>query len=214
MDQGKTDPPLRRSQDRVFRPRAPRARKDEGQDHPRRRQPRKRTGRRSQVRDQHPEQTARRGIQPLRDVEVAERHHPRRPRRHGVPRADPARQHPPDRPQLEKADHHRPPRLRRRLPRDRVPRAGSGESRTRLYGRGRRNFPRDGFRLRGVRRGIAGAVQPRRLDPLLRALLLPLRPRHQAGPLVLDQGHHLETVRPDLQTDLRRTLRERVQKTV
>ena len=48
-------------------------------------------------------------------VKIAERHDPRDPRRHGVPRADPRQRHHAVHPELDEADHDRPPRIRRYL---------------------------------------------------------------------------------------------------
>ena len=68
-----------------------------------------------------PDEAARRGVRPQADVAVAERHDPQHPRRRDLPPAD----HLPERAAagagLDQADRRRPPRLRRPVPRDRLP---------------------------------------------------------------------------------------------
>ena len=49
-----------------------------------------------------------------------ERHHPQHPRRHHLPRADRLLERAAPRPRLDAADRHRPPRLRRPVPRHRL----------------------------------------------------------------------------------------------
>ena len=60
------------------------------------------------------------GVQPQGDVEVAERHDPQHPRRRHLPRADHLQERAAAGAGLDAADRHRPPRLRRPVPRDRL----------------------------------------------------------------------------------------------
>lgn len=55
------------------------------------------------------------GVPALPDVEVSQRHHPRHPGRHRVPRPYHGQGHLPGGQDLEASHHHRTPRLRRRL---------------------------------------------------------------------------------------------------
>ena len=74
-------------------------------------------------------------------------------------------------PGLDEADRHRPSRLRRPVPRHRLRRARRGHADADLHARGRRRADR-ARRLRLPRRRRRdGDVQPRRLDPRLRARL-------------------------------------------
>ena len=57
---------------------------------------------------------------PEGNVEVAERHHPQHPRRRRLSRADHLQERAAPGPRLDQADHHRPPRLRRPVPRHRL----------------------------------------------------------------------------------------------
>ena len=80
-------------------------------------------------------------------------------------------------PGLDEADHHRPPRLRRPVPRRRHADPGRGQADADLHAQGRRRADR-ARRLRLPRRRRRdGDVQPRRLDPRLRPRLVALRPR-------------------------------------
>ena len=84
-------------------------------------------------------------------------------------------------PGLDEADHHRPPRLRRPVPRDRPRRPGRGHADADLHAQERRRADR-ARRLRVPgRRRRDGDVQPRRLDPRLRARVDALRPRPRAA---------------------------------
>ena len=76
--------------------------------------------RRGEMRDDHPRRSAREGIQPQADVEVAERHDPQHPRRRHLPRADHLQERAAPRAGLDAADHRRPPRLWRPVPRHRL----------------------------------------------------------------------------------------------
>ena len=163
-------------------------------------------GRGREVRHHHAERRARGGVRPEADVEEPQRHHPRHARRHRVPRAHPGEGHPARRAQLGRAHHHRAPCIRRHLQEHRDRRARCRQGGARLHGRRRHRDPRARARVRRPRHR-PGRAQPRRQHRQLRAQLLQLCARHQAGPLVLDEGHHLEEVRPPLQGHLRRDLR-------
>ena len=73
-----------------------------------------------EVRHHHAGRRPREGVQPEGDVAVAERHHPQHPRRHDLPRADHLQERAAPGAGLDQADHHRPPRLRRPVPRHRL----------------------------------------------------------------------------------------------
>ena len=92
-----------------------------------------------------PDEGAREGIQPARDVALAERHHPQHPRRRHLPRADHLQERAAAGAGLDQADHHRPPRLRRPVPRHRLQGAGQGQAHAHL-----RRRRRQGDRARGV----------------------------------------------------------------
>ena len=100
----------------------------------------KRLGRRHQVRDHHPRRGAGEGIQPQADVEVAQRHHPQHPGRGRLPRADHLQERAAPGARLDPADHHRPPRLRRPVPRHRLRGARQGQADDQV---GRRRRPGD-----------------------------------------------------------------------
>ena len=57
------------------------------------------------------------GVQPQEDVAVAQRHHPKHPGRHHLPRADRHLERAAAGARLDQADHHRPSRVRRPVPR-------------------------------------------------------------------------------------------------
>ena len=105
-----------------------------------------------EMRDHHARRGAREGVQPQGDVEVAQRHDPQHPRRRHLPRADHLQERAAPGAGLDPADHHRPPRLRRPVPRHRlqVPRQGQADDQVRRRGR-------QGDRARGVRRRPAPA---------------------------------------------------------
>ena len=88
----------------------------------------KQARRRRQMRDHHARRSAREGIQPQEDVEVAERHDPQHPRRHRLPRADHLQERAAPGAGLDPADRHRPPRLRRPVPRHRLRGARQGQA--------------------------------------------------------------------------------------
>ena len=110
----------------LFRSRHREARRDARSDHHRRGGSDQEGRRRRQMRDHHARRSAGEGIQPARNVPLAERHHPQHPRRRDLPRADHLQERAAARARLDQADHHRPPRLRRPVPRHRFqgPRQG------------------------------------------------------------------------------------------
>ena len=144
--------------------------------------------RRREMRDDHARRGAGRGIRPQEDVEVAQRHDPQHPRRLHLPRADRDLQRAAADPRLDRPDRRRPPRLRRPVSRDRLPRARPRQADDEM---GRRGRP--GARFRRVRLPRLGRrhghVQSRRVDPRLRPCLLQLQPRPQMAALSLDQEH-------------------------
>ena len=81
-----------------------------------------------QVRDHHARRRPREGIQPQGDVALAQRHHPQHPRRRHLPRADHLQERAAAGAGLDQADHHRPPRLWRPVPRHRLQGAGQGQA--------------------------------------------------------------------------------------
>ena len=84
--------------------------------------------RRRQVRHHHARRGAGEGVQPQADVEVAQRHHPQHPGRRHLPRADHLQERAAPGARLDPADRHRPPRLRRPVPRHRLPGARPGQA--------------------------------------------------------------------------------------
>ena len=90
-----------------------------------------------QVRHHYAQRPAGGGIRPEKDVEKPQRHHPRHDGRHRVPHAHSGAGYFALRPQLEKAHHHRPSCLRRRVQEHGDPRARPGQGRAVLHGRGR-----------------------------------------------------------------------------
>ena len=159
-----------------------------------------------EVRHHHPQRPADDRVQFARDVEEPQRHHPRRAGRHGVPRAHPHQLHQAGGEELEKAHHHRPPRLRRRVQGHRVPHPRPRQGGAGVHRRRRHRAAPDGVRLRVPGR-FAGPVQQGHQYRELRPQLLQLRPFHQTGPVVRHQGHHQQEVRPHVQGHLRRNLR-------
>ena len=93
---------------------------------------------RRQVRHHHARRGAGEGVRPQVDVEVAQRHDPQHPGRHHLPRADRLLERAPAGARLDQADRHRPPRLRRPVPRHRPQGPGQGQAAPRLRARGRR----------------------------------------------------------------------------
>ena len=144
--QGKADPSLSRHRPDVFRPRHRQTRRDARPDHHRRRGSDQKSRRRRQMCHHHARRSAREGIQSARDVPFAERHHPQHPRRRHLPRADHLQKRAAAGAGLDAADHHRPPRLRRSVPRHRLQGAGQGQAVPDLR---RRRRPED--RARGLR---------------------------------------------------------------
>ena len=120
IHQGQADPSLSRHQSALFRSRHSEARRDARPDHHRRRRSDQEGRRRGEVRDHHARRGAGEGIQPAGDVPLAERHHPQHPRRRDFPRADHLQERAAAGAGLDQADHHRPPRLRRPIPRHRL----------------------------------------------------------------------------------------------
>ena len=140
VDQGYSHHAVHRPEDRILRSRAEKARGDQRSGDDRQRGGDKEIRRRRQVRDDHPERRPRRGIQPFRDVEVAERHDPCGAGRHRVPHADPRQGHHPVYPDMDKADHNRPSRIRRCLQEHRDARQRRQQGRARCHGqRGQRD---------------------------------------------------------------------------
>ena len=145
--------------------------------------------RRRQMRHHHPGRGPGEGIRPEGDVEVAERHHPQHPRRRRVPRAD----HLPERAApgagLDQADHHRPPRLRRPVPRHRLQVPRQGHAVDEIRRRGRHGDRAGSFKAPGA--GVAhGDVQSRRFHHRFRPRLAQPGPLQGLSGLSLDQEHH------------------------
>ncbi len=88
-------------------------------DHHRCREHDQKSRRRGEVRHHHPRRSAREGIRPEADVEVAQRHDPQHPRRRDFPRADHLQERAKADSGLDEADHHRPPCLWRPVSRHR-----------------------------------------------------------------------------------------------
>ena len=124
--QGQADPPLPRRQPRVLRPRRRVSRHDQRPGHHRRRQRHQEVRRGRQVRHHHPRRGPRQRVRPQGDVALAQRHHPQHPGRRDLPRAHHLQERAAPGARLDAAHHHRPPRLRRPVPRHRlqVPRQG------------------------------------------------------------------------------------------
>ena len=165
------------------------------------------------MRDHHPGRGAGQRVPSQGNVEEPERHHPQHLRRSHLPRADHLQERAASGPELDPADHHRPPRLRRPVPRDRF--QGSRKRPPHHPVRGRR---RDGDREGSVqvpgRRHCAVDVQSRRFDPRLRPRVAELRVAAQVPRLSLDQEHDSEGLRRPLQGHLPGGLRRRVQEPV
>ena len=75
-----------------------------------------------------PDEGAGEGIRPQGNVPLAQRHHPQHPGRRHLPRADHLQERAAAGAGLDQADHHRPPRLWRPVPRDRFQGAGQGQA--------------------------------------------------------------------------------------
>ena len=166
------------------------------------------------VRHHHARRGPRRGIRPEEDVAVAQRHDPQHPRRRDLPRADHHLEHPQAGARLEQADHHRPPRLRRPVPRHRLSVRGRRDADDHVHPQGRLGADlARGLPVARRRRGD-GHVQPGRLDPRLRPRLLELRPGPQLPGLPVDEEHDFEGLRRPVQGPVPGGLRRRVQRQV
>ena len=95
----------------------------------------------------------------------------------------------------------RPPRLRRPVPRHRLPLPRQGHAHDQVRRRGRQGDREGGVQGAGLGRRH-GHVQSRRVDPRLRARLLQLRPDPQLSGLPVDQEHHPQGLRRPLQGHL------------
>ncbi|CAA9393448.1 MAG: Isocitrate dehydrogenase [NADP], partial [uncultured Rubellimicrobium sp.] len=211
VHQGPADPALPGRRAGVLRPghRAPR--RDRRPGHRRRGQRDQAPRRRRQVRDDHARRGPRRGVRPQAHVPLAQRDDPQHPRRRHLPRADRHLEHPAARARVDEADHHRPPRLRRPVPRRGLRGARQGQPDAHLHALRRRRADRPRrLRLPGRRRRD-GDVQPRRVDPRLRPRVAALRPGPQRAGLHVDQEHDHEGLRRALQGPLPGDLRRRVQ---
>jgi hypothetical protein len=107
---------------------------------------------RRQMRHHHARRGPGGGVRAEADVALAQRHHPQHPRRGDLSRADHLPQCAAPGAGLDRADHHRPPCLRRPVPRHRLPLSGQGQADGALRGRGRQ-----GHRARGLLRRRARA---------------------------------------------------------
>ena len=107
--------------------------------------------RRRQMRDDHAGRSARQGIPSQGNVEEPERHDPQHPRRRHLPRADHLQERAAARSELDAADRHRPPRLWRPVPRDRLQGPGQGPPDHPLRGRGRQDDREGGVQVPGRR---------------------------------------------------------------
>ncbi len=169
---------------------------------------------RCEVRHDHARRGTRHRVRAQEDVEEPERHDPQHPRRRDLPRADRDLQHPPPGAGLEQADRHRPPRLRRPVPRHRL--------RLRRPRHAHYELPAEGWRrgpdLRGLpgagRRRRDGHVQPGRLDPRLRPRQLQLRPGPHLPGVPVDQEHDPQGLRRPVQGPVPGGLRRRVRRQV
>ncbi len=171
--------------------------------------------RRRQVRDDHPRRGPRQGVQPQADVAVAQRHHPKHPGRHHLPRTDRHQERAAAGSGLDQADHHRPSRVRRPVPRVQhqgrqarhVHRDVHSGRRQRADGARRRPDPRG-------RRRHHGHVQLQEVDPGLRPLVVQLWAATELPCLPVDEEHHPQGLRRDVQgrvpAHLRRGVLERV----
>ena len=105
-------------------------------------------------------------------------------------------------PGLDEADHHRPSRVRRPVPRRGHADPRRGQAHADLDAQGRRRADRDRRLRLPVERHRDGDVQPRRLDPRLRPRLAALRPRPRLPGLHVDQEHDPQALRRALQGPL------------
>ena len=128
IHQGQADPSLPRCRPDVFRSRHPEARRNARPDHHRRGGSHQEGRRRGEMRHHHAGRSAGEGIQPARNVSLAERHHPQHPRRRDFPRADHLQERAAAGAGLDQADHHRPPCLWRPIPRHRFQGARQGQA--------------------------------------------------------------------------------------
>ncbi len=128
-------------------------------------------------------------VQAEEDVAQPERHDPQHPRRHDLPRADHLQERAAPGAALVPADRHRPPCLRRHLPRDRDQDPRPGQGHDGLHARGRQ-AGRDGRSSTSRARRRHGHAQHQQVDRGLRPRLLQLRPGAQLPGLPVDQEHH------------------------
>ncbi len=166
--QGQADPSLPRHRPALLRSQHPEARRDQRPDHHRRRQQDPGGRRRGEVRHHHAGRRPREGIQSEGDVALAERHHPQHPRRRHLPRADHLQERAAPGAGLDQADHHRPPRLRRPVPRHRLQGARQGHADAHVR---RRRRHRD--RARGVQASRAPASRWRCTTSTIRSAISP-----------------------------------------
>ena len=145
VHQGQADPSVSRHQPDVFRSRHGKARRNARPDHHRCRGSDQEGRRRGEMRNHHAGRSAGEGVQPSRDVPLAERHHPQHSRRRHLPRADHLQERAAAGAGLDPADHHRPPRLWRPVPRHRFQGARQGQAFSHL-----RRRRRQGDQARGV----------------------------------------------------------------
>ena len=189
-DQGEADLPLSRPAAALFRPVDRESRSHRRPGHHRRGPSHPGLRRRREMRDHHARRGAGEGVRPQEDVEVAERHHPQHPRRRHLPRADHLQQRAAARAGLDQADRHRPPRLRRRLPRHRFPRARQGQAHHRLRGRGRHAHRACGARVRAARASRSACSISTTRSATSRAPRFNYALHREYAGLSLDQEHH------------------------
>ena len=196
-------PAVSRHRPEVFRPGRRGPRQDRRSDHDRFGQRDAPVRRGREVRDHHARRSAREGVRPQADVEVAERHHPQHPRRHDLPRADHLQERAAPGPALGQAGGRRPSRLRRPVPRAglHVPRRRHADAELDARGRRRADLARD-HQDQGQRHRPRH-VQPRCLDRRLCARLLHLRARPQLPGLPVVEEHHPQGLRRHLQEHVR-----------
>ena len=172
----------------------------------------KKPRRRREVRDHHARRGPRQGVQPQADVAVAQRHHPKHPGRHHLPRADRHQERAATGSGLDQADHHRPSRVRRPVPRLQL----QGRPARHLHGDvhpGRRQRA-DRARRRPDPRGRRrhhGHVQLQEVDPGLRPLVVQLWAATELPGLPVDEEHHPQGLRRDVQGRVPAHLRRGVQ---
>ena len=162
-----------------------------------------------------PNSAAAGGIPSQKALEVSQRNYPRRARRHGLPHPDPHFQGQARCLLLEKADHHRAPRLRRHLQGGRVPRPRSRAKRSWSSPTRKRRESSPARPSTTSRDPACLQAMHNRDDSILSfarccftyALI------GASGRLVLKQGHDLQGLRSDLQAPVPEGLRRGVQGT-